>query len=267
MKQVDNEKKDSWQIGSIAKALKLLNLFSEQNPTWTLAQISQMLSQPKSSVLNMLRTLESCDILIKDDQSQSYRLGLACMELGYNARSTVPILPYAIPILEDLQADTGKIVYLTIPRKGRVLYLESFFPGKRNIHYSISGKTLPMHCTGCGKAMLAHLPKEEVLRILEEHGLPKYTENTFTDIDLLLEELERIRQRGYALDLGEESVGVKCVAVPILNRGQLLGSVSVSGSNIGMLDEDLPMYAEKIMGVTNLLSFKADLFPSVSSDI
>jgi DNA-binding IclR family transcriptional regulator len=248
------------------KAMHILSLFSMGTPNWTLAQLSEKLKQPKSTLSNMLRTLEDCGLLQRDLDSNSYHLGLVCLELGYKARSFIPILPYAIPLLENLQKETGKIIYFTIPHNNHALYLEVVYPDKRKIHYSVVGKTLPMHCTGCGKAMLAYLPTRTVKDIIRKVGLQRFTESTITDEGMLFAELEKIRNRGYAIDYAEESPGVKCVAVPIINNDRMLGAVSVSSEPSALPDDALDEHAEKIMQVTNYLAGMPALFPSYGKD-
>lgn len=235
--------------------------FTPARPEWSLAQLAQALEMPKSTLLNMLRTLEMYELIVKSPVTGAYKLGVGLLELGYNARSSLPIVQYAIPFLEELHQKTGKNIYLTVPQRGKVLYLESIVPSHRNLHYSVCGKTLPMHCTGCGKAIMSHLPQEVIDRIVEVIGLESFTQSTITDYGRLMEEFRATRGRGYAIDRGEESHGVKCVAVPIIAGDRVLGSVSVSGSVLTMPDEVLPEYAEMIMAVTSLMSGKADLFP------
>lgn len=96
-----------------------------------------------------------------------------------------------------------------------MFYLECVYPSRRSVSYSVSGKTLPMHCTGCGKAMLSQMPTDQVEAIIQKHGLPSFTQNTITDHDALMEQLAVCRRRGYALDNEEETMGVKCVAMAI----------------------------------------------------
>lgn len=80
------------------------------------------------------------------------------MELSYCAHAAMPVIQYAVPVMEDLQVSTGEIIYLTSHIGGQVFYLECVYPSRRSVSYSVSGKTLPMHCTGCGKAMLSQMP-------------------------------------------------------------------------------------------------------------
>ena len=173
------------------------------------------------------------------------------------------IVHYARPVLEELQTKTSEIIYLTTHINGRVLYLEAMYPSIRNINYSVIGKTLPMYCTGCGKAMLAYLPSEEIEQIYDTWPLQKFTPNTITTHDELSEELKRIRNHGYSIDVEEESIGVKCVAVPIRDStGYPVGAISISGSLMSMKDNLLDGYAENLSNVCNSLAPYSSLFPA-----
>jgi IclR family acetate operon transcriptional repressor len=89
------------------------------------------------------------------------------------------------------------------------------------------GRRVYAHCTGVGKALLAQLPADEVRRIVATAGMPARTDNSITDVDSLLSELERVRTLGYAVDDGEQEVGVRCVAVAV--PGSPTSALSVSG--------------------------------------
>ncbi len=250
-------------VNSVNKAFRILSCFTRFEPELTLAQISKQLAIPKSTALNLIRTLEQCGYLIKSKNSQSYRLGYKILEHSYVLRSSLPVVQYALPLLEDIQEKTNEIIYLTTHINGQVLYLEGIYPSRRMANYSISGKTLPMHCTGCGKVMLAYLPQEEIHQIVEQHGLPQFTPRTITTTDALMNELSQIRERGYAIDIEEESLGVKCIAMPIRNKaGYPTAAVSISGTIMNMKDELLNGYAEMLSRTCNNLSNNADLFPA-----
>lgn len=258
-----NAKNDpSWVVNSVVNSLRVLKCFTDSSPEWTLSQLAQALKMPKSTLLNMLRTLEIFGIITKNETNQSYRLGLELLEMGYSVRKSIPIIQYAIPLMEELQEKTNKIIYFTIPKKGKALYLEGIYPTKRTISYSVTGKTLPMHCTGCGKAMLSQMPEEDVKKIIDCYGLQRFTPATITDYGALMKTLYQDRERGYSIDRGEETPGVKCVAVAIKGREQVLGALSISGSTMSMQDEDLPLYAEMLANATHMLSMKADAFPA-----
>lgn len=252
-------------VSSVSKALRILNCFTPEQCELTLAQISELLSIPKSTALNLIRTLEQCGYLTRQKNGQSYRLGCKILELSYSFRQSLPIIQYSIPFLEEIQEYTKEIIYLTSHVNGRVLYLEGIYPSRRIANYSISGKSLPMHCTGCGKAMLAYLPDNELEEIISVYGLPRFTANTITDKDSLLKELALIRTRGYALDLEEETPGVKCIAMPIRNAsGYPCAAISISGTIINMKDELLGKYAEILSRTCSALSSQANQFPAAA---
>lgn len=185
------------------------------------------------------------------------------MELGYRTLMGMSILPYAIPLMEEIQNKTGEIIYLTTHINGLVFYLQCIYPTKRTISYSVTGKTLPMHCTGCGKAMLTYLEQDHVQKIIGDHGLPMITPHTITNADQLFEDLKINRQRGYAIDNEEETLGVKCVGVAVRNtKGTAVGALSLSGSVLTMTAGKYDEYASLLSKASNLLSQQANLFPA-----
>lgn len=258
-----NHKEQPGFVNSVFKAICVLECFSPTQPILSLGQISKQLSLPKSTVSNLIKTLEQVGYIVKGAGDQGYRLGYKILGLSYALRSSIPVVQYALPFLEDIQLKTGEIVYLTTHIEGRSLYLEGVYPSRRMEKYSISGKTLPMHCTGGGKAVLAFLPQNEVEQIIEQWGLPAVTENTITNPDSLFKHLEVIRERGYALDLEEESPGVKCIAKAIRNSdGYATGAISISGTTMSMRDELLPEYAQILDRVCSTLMSNANQFPA-----
>ena len=254
----------SSRVTSTAKALRSLDCFSPARTELTLAQISRLLSMPKSTLLNQIRTLEEAGYLLRIRDGQAYRLGYKVMQLSYCAQAGSPVAQYAIPVMEDLQSATGDIIYLTSHIDGKVFYMECVYPSRRSISYSVSGKTLPMHCTGCGKAMLSQMPTEQVEAIIRKHGLPPITQNTITDHDQLMEALATYRRKGYALDNEEETMGVKCVAMAIrTGRGDVAGAISISGPAISITPEVVDQYSDLLARACNTLTQCAHLFPAI----
>lgn len=135
----------SWQVKSVTKAIQILSCFTPNTPELSLADISKKLKLPKSTALNLLRTLEYYGYIIRTAPSMNYRLGYAIMQLNYCTQMSMPVLRFTLPFLEDLQLKTGKTIYLTTHVNRRVLYLDVFHQNRRLYSYSISGKTLPMH--------------------------------------------------------------------------------------------------------------------------
>lgn len=259
----DLDPDDPSLVKSLAKALNILSCFTPTEAEFSLAEISRRLSMPKSTTLNMLRTLEAFGYLRRVLPSMNYRLGYKIMPLNYCLQMSLPIIRYTLPFLEDLQSRTEKTIYLTTHIGGKVLYLEEAHQNNRMYTFSITGKTLHMHCTGCGKAMLAFLPKEEIRQIIATHGLPSFTANTITSEEVLYEELAQIRERGYAFDNEEEGIGVKCIAAPILNmQGYPTAAVSISGAASSMQEEQRLSFVNILLNTCRALSSNADQYPA-----
>lgn len=251
------------QVKSVSKAIHILSCFTPAEPELSLVEISSKLNIPKSTALNLLRTLESYGYIIRTYPSMNYRLGYAIMQLNYCTQMSMPIVRIALPFLEDLQVKTGKTIYLTTHINGKTLYLEVAHEHRRMFTYSISGKTLHMHCTGCGKSMLAYLPEQQIQEILDMHGLPAFTPYTITSKEQLFKELEQIRKRGYAFDHEEETLGVRCIAAPIRNaQGYPTAAISISGTAISMSDEQMQEYADFLISTCHALSNNANEFPA-----
>lgn len=254
----------STRVSSTAKALRVLDCFSPTQTELSLAQLSRILDIPKSTLLNQLRTLEDAGFLMRGQSPQTYRLGYKIMTLSYCVHASTPIIQYAVPIMEDLQTATGEIIYLTSHIDGRVFYLECVYPSRRSVSYSASGKILPMHCTGSGKAMLSQMPDDQVEEIIRKHGLPPATQNTFTDRDCFLDALATYRRQGYATDFEEETMGVRCVSMAIRTaRGDVAGALSISGSTMSIGPDNIGQYAMLLSKATNALSQYAHLFPAI----
>jgi len=249
------------KVNSIAKCLCILECFTPQQSELSLTQLSNLLKIPKSTLLNMIRTLESAGYLYKVNNSQNYQLGFKLMELSYNVRSSMSVVQYALPFMEELLAYTNEIIYLTTPMDGRVLYLECLYPNKRTVLYSTNGRTQPMHCTGCGKAMLSYMSEKDVDAIINKWGLQRRTANTITDPAELKKVLAEYRELGYAID-NEEEGPARCIGMAIRSSGgSVAGALSISGSPLTITDEKIPEYARLLSGACNYLSTHAHLFP------
>lgn len=98
------------------------------------------------------------------------------------------------------------------------------------------GRRVHLHNTGAGKALLAQLDDDTIAKLIQRIGLPAATEHSITDPDVLTRELAKVRRQGYAIDDGEQDVGVRCVAVPVVG-GSSLFAISVSGPSARMNSE------------------------------
>lgn len=206
-------------------AVHWLNVEHEERPT--LRDVADWVDLPMSTAHKHLSTLESVGLVLKEDGH--YRIGLIALDFGGYERSQQRLFKHGMGEVNNLAEQTGELANIMVEEYGHgvLIYLA---PGSDAVLFQKHiGKRSDLHSTALGKAILAHLPDERVEAIMDQYGLGEFTENTLTQPDELWEELERIRERGYALDDQEQLHGLRCVAAPIVVEDELLGSIGVSG--------------------------------------
>lgn len=190
-------------------------------------ELASQLDLAKSTVHDHLATMCDHGFVVKRDGK--YRLGLELFRYGQHVRTQFDVYDAARPVVDDLVESTGEMVWLFVPEDGRVMHLYGR-AGQTDLNVStILGTWEYMHCTAGGKAVLAHYDDAAVETIIDRYGLPARTSNTITDPDTLFEELEQIREQGYALNLGEDLKGIHAVAVPVIFEEEVRGSLAVAG--------------------------------------
>jgi len=206
-------------------------------------EIANRLERPTSTIHDHLLTLENEEYLISDDDG-TYRVGARFLELGEQVRKRMKIYTIARPEIESLAEETGEHSNLMIEEHGRGVFL---FRARGSDAVQLdthAGKRVHLHTTALGKAIMAYRPQKEVESILQNHGIPKITEETITSKNKLYEELSEIRDSGVAFDNEERVNGMRCVAVPITDANdRAIAAMSVSGPKSRMIGEK---FREKI---------------------
>lgn len=193
----------------------------------TLTDIASHLDYPKSTTHNHLKTLtESGYLKVEDDV---YDLTLLFLDHGIYAKQQLRIARLSKGILQQLAEDTNEAAWLMVEERGYVVGVEKAL-GERAVQTSGRiGRHTRFHYHAPGKAILAELDDDRVDEILAQQGLPRKTEHTITDRDALAEELEEVRERGVAFDVGEAIDGIRSVAAPVVCDGEVEGAVGVVG--------------------------------------
>ncbi|RQH02551.1 IclR family transcriptional regulator [Natrarchaeobius oligotrophus] len=181
----------------------------------------------KSSVHKHLSTMRDHGFVVK--RNGEYHLGLEFFSYGQYTRTTQDVYSAALPALEEIASETGESTWLMTHENGQVMYLDGRDPNDEINVNALVGSWEEMHANSGGKVILAHLRESEVNEIVERHGLSAKTDETITDRATLEEELERVRERGYALNLGEGLREMNAVAVPLISQESVEGALSVAG--------------------------------------
>lgn len=234
-------------VQSLERALKILEVLGNNQKGLGVTELAHEVDLHKSTVHRLLGTLVQRGFVEQDSDTERYKLGLKIIELSNKMLTNMEIRQEARPYLEQLMEYANEVVHLCVLRQGEVVYIDKVECPSTIRMYSQIGRRGPVHCTGVGKAILAYLPEEEVVRILQEKGMPRKTANTITEIDAMLIHLEEIRTQGYSIDEVENELGIRCVAAPVWDHsGQVVASISIAGPESRVTKERVPELAIKL---------------------
>lgn len=211
------------------RALKVLEALADARAPVSAAAVGGIIGAERSTAYRMLATLMDAGYVERDPRTRGYRLGYRILTLSRPLLSGDDKTALVDAGLRDVSARTGESVhYSVLDRDCAVLVQRVKGSQLVTIDFQI-GDRAPLHCTSIGKVLLAYQEApaiEEVIR----RGLPRVARNTITDPDRFRAELRKVRAQGYAYDDLEFADDMRCVAVPVLEKGGLVASgISLSG--------------------------------------
>ncbi|MGI6776686.1 MAG: IclR family transcriptional regulator [Acetivibrionales bacterium] len=243
-------------IKAVDKALTILDVL-EKEKLAGVTEIANIIGVNKSSAHRILATLETKELVEKDEATKKYKLGLGFLRYSTSVLENIEISKVAKPFLEDLVGFTQESAHLCVlsKSKNKAVFVEQ---KKSSEIISISGKIgdeEPVYCSAVGKNLIAFLPEEELKRIIDTIEFKPFTLRTITSKQALIAHLEKIREQGYAVDDEEIYNGVRCVAAPVRNhKGKVIASVGVSGPANRIQLNDIEKYASAVKDIAAKIS-------------
>jgi IclR family acetate operon transcriptional repressor len=220
----------NYQVRALERALAILDVFGLEHPELTLTEIAARVNLAKSTASRLLAVLEERGWLERSPDTDRYRIGVRAFAFGQIYIQTTTLDAEAQPFLQRLARECGQTANLGVLHDGEVVHLAVVAPARPIRFDAYAGQREQAHCTGLGKVLLAALPDEELLAVVERHGLPARTPRTLTTLAALRDELAAVRAQGHALDDEESHLGLRCLALPVHDaRGRIVASLSVSG--------------------------------------
>jgi IclR family transcriptional regulator, acetate operon repressor len=212
-------------VQSVERAFELLEVLAEAGGELSLSEAAAACRLPLPTIHRLVRTLVARGY-VRQLPSRRYALGPRLINLGESASGM--LADWARPCLAELVEALGETANLSMIDGDRATYVAQV-PSRHAMRmFTEVGRRVHLHSTGAGKALLAQLSDDEVAELVSRTGLSAQTERSITDLDTLTRELARIRRQGYAMDDGEQDIGVRCVAVPVLGAPSSF-AISVSG--------------------------------------
>jgi len=190
-------------------------------------ELADQVGMSKASIHHHLTTMQDHGFVT--NVNGTYNLGLKFFALGIEARNRYTLYHAAKPELPNLADRVQEAVWTYVETNGIGMFIDGCAENSTLKLESVVGTTQHLHCCAIGKAILAHLPESRVEEIIDQHGLPERTENTITEEAALWEELETVRERGYALNLGEDIEGIHAAGVPVMDGSEVIGALGTGG--------------------------------------
>ena len=210
---VDGEK--YYFIGSLAKGIRILELLVTKGEM-TVSQVARHFGFNRASSHRFLATLKSLGYVEKNDNNR-YQPTFKMLELGMKVSGQFEIRQAARPLMSELSEASKETINLGVQDGVEVLHIDKIESQEILRMDSPLGSRAPVYCTALGKAILAHLPKEEFEKLLTKVKLKRAGPNTITSRKQFRTELQGIRACGYAVDNEELTRGLRCVAAPIFD--------------------------------------------------
>ncbi len=230
---------------SLARGLAVIRAFSDSRRSLTIAQISQKTGIPRAAVRRCLHTLKQLGYA--DSEVNNFSLRPKILTLGYSYLSSTPLTVSAQPYLNNISRTLGESCSLAVLDDNEVLYVARSATSRVMSVALNTGSRLPAYCTSLGRAMLAHLPDDQLKAYFEKVKLRALTDKTVVSQKRLREILAGVREHGYAVIDEELEVGLRSIAVPVRGAsGNVLAALNVGAqaarvSRKQMEEEILPV--------------------------
>lgn len=254
-----------YQVPNLERALTIMELLSKHPEGLILSRISQMLDISKNSVFRITATLHNRGYLVRDDLSKTFRLSDRLMAVGSAAVSESNLVEVSLDVMRELRDKTKETVLLgaLLSSEYRGVTLEQV-PGLHPFKFLLDvGSNLILHVGAPGKVLLAYIPDAERERIIDNLKLKRYTANTITTRSQLMNELNSVRKKGYAVDRGEWTEEMHCVGAPVLNqRNYPVAALWVTGPSSRLLEKEFDKTGEIVrehaFRISKILGFSGD---------
>lgn len=246
----DNSNSIKNPVQSAERIFRVMETLAETGPMG-LMDLSARLNLHKSTVHRLLLSLTYMGYVEQEDTGK-YKLTFKIVELSEKILSKVDIALVVHPLLAGLANDCRETVHFVQRRGTDAFYLDKvapLYPQESAIRMASQvGLARPLYCSAVGKAILAEMSEEEVEYIWKNSLIEKKTEHTITTLSSLKKELQRIREKGFALDNEENEIGVRCIAACVRNHnGQPNNAFSISAPAGRMTDDRIVELAKDVL--------------------
>lgn len=216
-------------ITAFARGLVIFQVLSTSKRPQTISDISKITGFPRATVRRGLYTLVILGFVTQDDRE--YSLTSKILTISHSFISSQSLPNAAQPILENITKTIDEASSMAVLAQNNIVYIARSSENTQRIMSNTLaiGSQLPACCTSMGRVLLAAEPYEKQLEILEQLKPKAYTPNTIYEKDALLEELQKVKEQGYAIIDQELEIGLRSIAVPVFDKSEkIVASINIS---------------------------------------
>lgn len=257
-------KSEANAVFALRRGLSILDQFSGHPGEIGVNELARLVGMHKSTVSRLCATMESAGYLERDAATGRFRLGPRIYQLAGSPTSTPDVRLVARPVLLELVERSSETATLGV-REGSDIVTIDVVDGLKHMRMATRvGMRTQLHASAVAKAILAWTSEDEVDALLADWPMVPLTPNTITDSRTLKSRLDEVRERGYALDMEELEVGLRCVAAPIRDPlGVVVAGVSISGPRHRMTEEAMNRFGRLVRDAAHQISVRLGAPPSV----
>ena len=217
---------------SLERGLAILSTFRSAQPLLGVSDLSRQVGLSRSTTHRYVATLAALGYLQQDVPTRKYRLGPRVLDLGFSAINSMELRHISAPHLQQLSEATGHTVNMAVLDGADIVYIERCRSSRagRDIDLNLhAGSRLPAYCTSMGKVLLAFLPAQQLKAVLATMQLARRGPNTITTKRALVQELERVREQGLAVNNEELAYGLRSIAAPVWSQtGDVVAAINIA---------------------------------------
>lgn len=242
-------RKQTDMLGSFAKGLSVIEAFSADRPRLSIAEAAAVTGLDRAAARRCLLTL--VELGYADFDGKHFSLTPRILRLGTSCLATMPLPRIVQPMLDKLSDEIGQSTSVSILDNWEIVYVARAAQQRLMSINLMAGSRLPASCSSMGRVMLASLPDADVRKILKENPLRKRTPRTVTSSERILQLIRRARQDGFAIVDQEIEIGLRSIAVPLLDsRGRTVAALNVGVAAVqDSADELEVLYLDKLRAV------------------
>lgn len=210
----------------LVKGLAVIETFSAEQPRQAIAGVAAAAGLDRATARRCLLTL--AQLGYADYDGKFFTLTPRVLRLGTACLAAMPLPQLVQPLLDRLSDALGESSSVCILDGGEIVYVARAAQRKVMSISLMAGSRLPAYCTSMGRVLLAAMPEEDARALVAAAPRPARTTHTLTGVDEIMAELARVRAQGFALNDQEVEVGLRSIAVPVLDaRGTAVAAMNV----------------------------------------